>query len=245
MESKTALPANWNDIPKFKSDTSKWVYFFSNLTEEVWVQLKEILEADYRRQLNFQLLQDGIPVSAGVEEAKVVSYFYFLNFVGCSILSPSCILQTDTQNEPLSIDSLKVASRTKARSSRQYLNGSAFTNFQHVHPTLQIFILKRILNFYTNKKEIQEDISFYLCMSVSTFLCVFSLMTSEFKNFACASHSNYLLQYYRFFGTWALLILLTLSRMCLKFSMVFIRYLRSGTLRIIRTLRSSLTLEFL
>ena len=110
MESKTALPANWNDIPKFKSDTSKWVYFFSNLTEEVWVQLKEILEADYRRQLHFQLLQDGISVSAGVEEAKVVSYINFLNFIGCSILSPSCILQTDTQNEQLSTDSLKVAS---------------------------------------------------------------------------------------------------------------------------------------
>ena len=73
MESKTALPANWNDIPKFKSDTSKWVYFFSNLTEDVWVQLKEILEADYRRQLHFQLLQDGISVSAGAGESKVVS----------------------------------------------------------------------------------------------------------------------------------------------------------------------------
>ena len=72
MESKTALPANWNDIPKFKSDTSKWVYFFSNLTEDVWVQLKEILEADYRRQLHFQLLQDGIS-SAGAQESEVVS----------------------------------------------------------------------------------------------------------------------------------------------------------------------------
>ena len=73
MESKTALPANWNDIPKFKSDTSKWVYFFANLTEEVWVRLKDILEADYRRQLHFQLLQDGMSVLAGVKEAKVVS----------------------------------------------------------------------------------------------------------------------------------------------------------------------------
>ena len=90
MESKTALPANWNDIPKFKSDTSKWVYFFSNLTEEVWVQLKEILEADYRRQLHFQLLQDGISISAGVEVAKVVSYiklyrlFYLKSFMHSS-----------------------------------------------------------------------------------------------------------------------------------------------------------------
>ena len=71
MERKTTLPTNWNDIPKFKSDTSKWVHFFANLTEVVWVQLKEILEADYRRQLHFQLLQGGVSVSAGVDESKV------------------------------------------------------------------------------------------------------------------------------------------------------------------------------
>ena len=59
MESKTSIPANWNEIPKFKSDTSKWVYFFANVTEDVWIQLKECLEADYRRQLHFQLTQDG------------------------------------------------------------------------------------------------------------------------------------------------------------------------------------------
>jgi hypothetical protein len=51
MESKTSIPANWNEIPKFKSDSLKWVYFFANVTEDVWVQLKECLEADYRRQL--------------------------------------------------------------------------------------------------------------------------------------------------------------------------------------------------
>ena len=48
MESKTSLPSNWNEISKLKSDTSKWVYFFANLTVGVWVQLKETLEADYR-----------------------------------------------------------------------------------------------------------------------------------------------------------------------------------------------------
>ena len=48
MESKTSIPSNWNEIPKFKSDTSKWV------------QLKEVLEADDRRQLHFQLIQDGL-----------------------------------------------------------------------------------------------------------------------------------------------------------------------------------------
>ena len=104
-----------------------------------------------------------------------------------SILTASSILQTDTDMEQPSTDSLKVASRTKARASRQYLNGSAFTNFQHVHPSFQIFILKRILNFYTNKKEIQEDISFYLCMSVSTFVCLLCLLPWETKKNSRAS----------------------------------------------------------
>jgi len=56
------------------------------------------------------------------------------------------------------------------------LNGSTFTNFQHVHPAFQIFILRRIQNFYTTKKEIQEDISFYQCMSVSAFIFVFFVL---------------------------------------------------------------------
>ena len=81
MESKTSLPANWNEIPKFKSDTSKRVYFFANLTEDVWVQLKECLEADYRQQLHFQLTQDGIAVASGLEETKVMHNFRILCFV--------------------------------------------------------------------------------------------------------------------------------------------------------------------
>ena len=40
MEGKSIIPANLNDIPQFKSDTSKWIYFFANLTEEVWIPLK-------------------------------------------------------------------------------------------------------------------------------------------------------------------------------------------------------------
>ena len=69
-ERKTTLPSNQNGIPKFQSGTSKWVYFIANLTEEVWVQLKECLEADYRRQLHFQFTQDGVSVSTGEEESK-------------------------------------------------------------------------------------------------------------------------------------------------------------------------------
>ena len=45
---------------------------------------------------------------------------------------------------------------------------------QHLHPAFQIFILRRIIIFYTSKKELSDDISFYHCMSVSfTFLYFF------------------------------------------------------------------------
>ena len=106
-----------------------------------------MLEADYPRQLHFQLTQDGLASASGAEE---------------------------TATDSASLDALKVASRTKAKSIRQNLNGSTFTNFQHVHPAFKLFILKCIHNFHTTKKEIQEDISFYQCMSVSAFHLLFS-----------------------------------------------------------------------
>ena len=64
------------------SKTSKWVYFFVNATEDVWlyVQLKECLEADYRWQLHFQLTQDGLAVATGAEETKVIDNFCILVF---------------------------------------------------------------------------------------------------------------------------------------------------------------------
>ena len=76
MESKTTLPANLNNIPKFKSDTSKWVYFFANLTEEVWVPLKDCFEAAYRRQLKFQLTQYGVAFAAGKKNQRLPLFTY-------------------------------------------------------------------------------------------------------------------------------------------------------------------------
>jgi len=78
MEGKSILPSNLNDIPKFKSDMSKWVYFFANLTEEVWIPLKEVFEADYKRRLKFQLIHDGLDTS---EETKIhMLYICFPTF---------------------------------------------------------------------------------------------------------------------------------------------------------------------
>ena len=178
MEGKSFRPTNLNDIPKFKSDTSKWVYFFANLTEEVWVPLKEVFEADYRRHLRFQMINDGL---VGAEETKVHFVYTFI----CALVLEHhffllCVKQTDATPLTASVDESKVAAKNKPRSSRQNLNQSVFTNMQHIHPSLQIFILKHIVNFYTSKKELLDDISFYHCMSVSFFFPL--LFFSHFKH---------------------------------------------------------------
>ena len=116
------------------------VYFFSNLTEEVWIPLKEVFEADYKRQLRFQLVHDGLDTS---EESKVhVLYKYTLPYscFGISFIS-FCINQNDANTNTTSIDNRKIAAKSKPRSVRQNLNGSIFTNMQHLHPAFQIFIL--------------------------------------------------------------------------------------------------------
>ena len=93
-------------------------------------------------------------------------YWYFICFF--------CAHQNDAQTNTTSSDDIKVHAKSKPRSARQNLNGSIFTNMQHLHPTFQIFVLRRIITFYTSKKELSDDISFYHCMSVSvTFLCYF------------------------------------------------------------------------
>ena len=51
------------------------MYLFANVTQDVWAQLKECLEADYRRQLHFQLTQDGLAAASGAEETKVIDNF--------------------------------------------------------------------------------------------------------------------------------------------------------------------------
>ena len=99
MEGKSILPSNLNDIPKFKSDTSKWVYFFSNLTEEVWIPLKEVFEADYKRKLKFQLVHDGLDTS---EETKVhMLYIFFPTFgfvFNQFLFKPSRLMLPQTQH---------------------------------------------------------------------------------------------------------------------------------------------------
>ena len=140
MEGKSILPTNLNDIPKFKSDTSKWVYFFANLTEEVWIPLKEVFEADYRRHLCVKMINDGLAVAAGAEETKVHILYTFIHTL---LLENHFVLlfvkQTDAPPVTVSADETKIAAKIKPRSSRQR---SKFTNMQHLHPSFQNFILQ-------------------------------------------------------------------------------------------------------
>ena len=47
-------PDDPKHLEKFNTDVSKWYLFISNLTEEVWVELKKVFEADYEMKLQFQ-----------------------------------------------------------------------------------------------------------------------------------------------------------------------------------------------
>ena len=153
----------------------------------------------------------------------------------------SCV-QIESAVEQANVDMLKVAWRTKAKSIRQNLNGSTFTNFSHVHPALQVFILKRIQNFYTTKKEIQDDISLYHCMSVRTYLFLFS--NHFWIKIHASSCRNYLHLFCLFFGTWGLLISSSPSKTFIRCYMAFILYLKSDTLKITKAWGSSLIWVF-
>ena len=47
------------------------------------------------------------------------------------------------------------------------LSGTVFLNFQHLHPEFQKFVLRRLKDHYTTKKEMQSDVTFFMVMSVS------------------------------------------------------------------------------
>ena len=74
MESCTTLPPDWNEIPKFKSDTSKWICYFSSVTEDVYITVKKVLELDYKCQICFQKHQDGKIVNQPPPELKVLHF---------------------------------------------------------------------------------------------------------------------------------------------------------------------------
>ena len=104
--------------------------FFADVTEAVWVPLKDCLEADYRRQLKFQLMQDGVALTAGDDESKVSIlftniYFLFLR----SFFIVFFIAQTASSLELMRLDNVKVALRTKVQSICQNLNGATFIHF--------------------------------------------------------------------------------------------------------------------
>ena len=50
-----------------------------------------------------------------------------------------------------------------------------FLNFHHLHPEFQKFILYRIQNYYTTKKQVQSDVTFFLIISVSTLVLIFPI----------------------------------------------------------------------
>ena len=50
----SALPNDPKNLEKFNSDVAKWYLFVASITEEVWVELKKVFEAEYAMKLHFQ-----------------------------------------------------------------------------------------------------------------------------------------------------------------------------------------------
>ena len=136
------MPSNDpKNLEKFNSDISKWYLFVSNLTEEVWVELKKVFEADYEMKLHFQ--------AKFTKESSTTK---------------------GTEETTESIDSIKatyIKARQEAISVRRVLSGANFPNFHLLHPAFQLHVLRRIKVFYKEKKHINAEMEFLLPMSVS------------------------------------------------------------------------------
>ena len=57
-ENITESPANRDMLPYYRSGTSKWIFFVSNIQEEIWDTFSEILKLDYTRELQFQVIEN-------------------------------------------------------------------------------------------------------------------------------------------------------------------------------------------
>ena len=134
-------PNDPKNLEKFSSDVAKWYLFVSNLTEEVWVELKKVFEADYEMKLHFQ-----------------------------SKFSKESTTSAEPEESADSIESIKankIKARQEAISVRRVLSGTNFINFHLLHPAFQLHALRRIKVFYEEKKHINAELEFLLPMSVS------------------------------------------------------------------------------
>ena len=67
-----SAPPNYpKNLDKFNSDASKWYLFVENFTEEVWQELKQVIDDDYAMKLLFQSKCSKDSSSADKEEGNV------------------------------------------------------------------------------------------------------------------------------------------------------------------------------
>ena len=122
----------------------------------------------------------------------------FMIFIGMFFFSSwgqifihSFVVQNDFVVQPINVDALKVALRTKARSVRQNLNGLTFTNFQHVHPTLQFFF-ENLSWISTQSKRKSRIVFFFIIVWVWVPSCFFLQISGTiWTTIYVSSCSNY------------------------------------------------------
>ena len=86
LENITEIPANRDMLPHYRSSTSKWIFFISNIQDELWDSFSEILTLDYTRELHSQVIQNqsvqpNTSAPQATEEVltlKGFSYSYFI-----------------------------------------------------------------------------------------------------------------------------------------------------------------------
>ena len=70
LENITEVPPNRDLIPQYRSFTSKWLFFFANIQEDVWDTLQDILCLDYSRELKFQQVENETVDAINVSETS-------------------------------------------------------------------------------------------------------------------------------------------------------------------------------
>ena len=101
-----------NNLEKVNSDVSKWYLFVSNLTKEVWVEVKKVFEEDYEIKLHFQAKFSKESCTSGETEESTDS------------------IESITAN--------KIKASQEANLVRRVLSGKNFINFHLLHPAFKL-----------------------------------------------------------------------------------------------------------
>ena len=188
-----------NSIQIFANGT----FFSSNLTEDVYELLVDIFTRDNKRERHFQTLPEETHDASA--ELKAVPFAESDKVLKGLLLS--LLFSSDLGDMNIWLVSVlllgayqKLSVRAKGTTVCQFLSGTIFLNFHHLHPEFQKIILLCIKSVYKSKKEVQVDVTFLLIISISvcafptfSFCSVATLLplSFSFQQFLCSTMSAF------------------------------------------------------